>query len=218
MQDNRGRRRDELRGQVADNYPRLDFWSDHANWAAWRINRPYRWATWAAITGWVGYGTAEPAYYNYGEDVYYQDDAVYNGDMQVATAEEYAQQATTLATSAPETKPEDSEWMPLGVFALTQDGAASGSPPSIFAQLAISKEGVISGNLDNKSTGKTERLEGMADKKSQRVACCVKGKQSPIVETGLSNLTQDTAPALIHFGDGKTQQWLMVRLEEPKDK
>jgi hypothetical protein len=35
------------------------------------------------------------------------------------------------------------------------------------------------------------------------------------METGLSNLTQDTAPALIHFDDGQTQQWLMVRLEEP---
>jgi hypothetical protein len=35
------------------------------------------------------------------------------------------------------------------------------------------------------------------------------------METGLSNLTQDTAPALIHFADGQTQQWLMVRLPEP---
>ena len=36
------------------------------------------------------------------------------------------------------------------------------------------------------------------------------------METGLSNLTQDTAPALIHFTDGQTQQWLMVRIPEPK--
>lgn len=215
LQDNRGQRRDELRGQVATNYPRLDFWTDHPNWAAWRINRPYRWATWALITPWLGYGSAAPVYYNYCDNFYYQDGAVYNGDTQVATADEYAEQATVLATSAPDTKPEDSEWMPLGVFALTQDGEASGSPPSLFVQLAISKEGVISGNLDNKSTGKTEAIEGMADKKSQRVAWCVKGKQAPIVETGLSNLTQDTVPALIHFADGQTQQWLMVRLEEP---
>ena len=34
------------------------------------------------------------------------------------------------------------------------------------------------------------------------------------METGLSNLTQDTAPALIHFADGQTQQWLMVRMPE----
>ena len=39
---------------------------------------------------------------------------------------------------------------------------------------------------------------------------------SELMETGISNLTEDTAPALIHFADGSTQQWLMVRLEEPK--
>ena len=42
----------------------------------------------------VGYGS-QPTYYNYGENVYYQDGAVYNGDQQVATEEEYAQQAET---------------------------------------------------------------------------------------------------------------------------
>ena len=37
-----------------------------------------------------------------------------------------------------------------------------------------------------------------------------------ILETGISNLTKDTAPALVHFEDGQTQQWLLVRLEEPE--
>jgi hypothetical protein len=36
------------------------------------------------------------------------------------------------------------------------------------------------------------------------------------METGLSNLTKDEAPALIHFADGQTQQWLMIRLEAPE--
>ncbi len=35
------------------------------------------------------------------------------------------------------------------------------------------------------------------------------------METGISNLTQDKAPALVHFEDGQTRQRLMVRLEEP---
>jgi hypothetical protein len=192
------------------------FWTDHPNWAAWRINRPYRWATWGALTGWVGYGASEPAYYNYGENVYYQDDAVYSGDQQVATADEYAQQAEDLAASAPEKAPDESEWMPLGVFAVTQDGQKSGAEPTLFMQLAISKEAIISGTLSNKATGETQTLEGMADKKSQRAAWGVAGKQRPIMETGISNLTQDTAPALVHFADGETQQWLLVRLEEPK--
>ena len=84
MAENRGQRRDEIRNQVRDNHPRLDFWSDHPNWAAWRINRPYRWATWGALTGWVGYGWSEPVTYAYGENVYYEDDSVYYGDQVVA--------------------------------------------------------------------------------------------------------------------------------------
>ena len=39
----------------------------------------------------------------------------------------------------------------------------------------------------------------------------------PFVHDGIVNLTKDDAPALPHFSDGQTQQWLMVRLEEPKD-
>ena len=35
-------------------------------------------------------------------------------------------------------------------------------------------------------------------------------------ETGLYNLTQDEAPALIHIGKDKTQQWMLVRLKQPE--
>jgi hypothetical protein len=102
------------------------------------------------------------------------------------------------------------------VFALTQDDQASGVEPTLFMQLAISKEGIIAGTLKNMATGETKTLEGMADKKSQRVAWGIVGQQRPIIETGINNLTQDSAPVLIHFADGETQQWLMVRLPEPK--
>jgi hypothetical protein len=30
-------------------------------------------------------------------------------------------------------------------------------------------------------------------------------------------LTKDEAPALLHFSDGQSQQWLLVRLEEPEE-
>ena len=217
LQGNRQQRRDEIRSQVADNHPRMDFWSDHPGWASWRINAPYRWATYAALSSWVGYGSAPATAYSYGDNIYYSDNQVYYGDQPVASADEYAQQAATLAASAPqEIKPEKSDWLPLGVFAVTQDGQASGADPTLYMQLAISKEGVITGTLKNMASGQSQTLEGMADKKSQRVAWGVAGKERPIIETGISNLTQDTAPALIHFADGQTQQWLLVRLEEPK--
>jgi hypothetical protein len=37
------------------------------------------------------------------------------------------------------------------------------------------------------------------------------------METGIYNLTGHDAPALLHFEDGQSQQWLLVRLEEPDD-
>ena len=194
-----------------------DFWSDHPGWAAMAITRPFRWATWGAMTGWFGSARAKPTSYSYGDNVYYEDDSVYYGD-QVVAAEEYTQQAEEIAASAPEVAPDKAEWMPLGVFALTPDGQASGPDPTLFLQLAISKEGIISGTLNNSATNETQTIEGMADKKSQRAAWTVAGKTRPIMETGIVNLTEDTAPALVHFADGQTQQWLLVRLEEPTDK
>jgi hypothetical protein len=216
LQGNRQQRSDEVRNQVAENHPRLDFWSNYPGWAARRITRPYRWATWGALGGWLGYGSGEPTSYAYGEDIYYEGDQVYQGDQPVATADQYAQQAETIAAGAEQAKPENGEWLPLGVFALTQDNQATGVEPTIFMQLAIAKDGVISGTLKNTATDQVQTLEGMADKKSQRVAWGVKDQKWPIMETGLSNLTRDTSPALIHFADGQTQQWLLVRLPEPK--
>jgi hypothetical protein len=185
-------------------------------WGAWAITRPFRWATWDGVTGWVDYGWTEPAYYEYGDNVYYEDNSVYYGDEVVATGEEYAQQAEAIIASAPEVVPEDAEWMSLGVFALTPDGQASGPDPTLFLQLSISKEGVIAGILHDSTSDTDQTIEGMVDKTSQRCAWNVVGKPRPIMEAGIFNLTNDTAPALIHFEDGQTQQWLMARLDEPK--
>ena len=37
-------------------------------------------------------------------------------------------------------------------------------------------------------------------------------------ETGIFNLTKDESPALIHIGKDKTQQWTLVRLQQPQAK
>lgn len=206
-------RRNEIQNEFRDNHPRFDWAMDHPRWAAWRVNRPYRWATAAALTAWCGYGSS--LYYNYGDNIYYQDDAVYSGGEAICSTEEYAASAETIVTSIPETKNPD--WMPLGVFAVTQDGKASGPAPTLFVQLNVSKEGLIAGSLQNSADGTSQPLEGMVDKASQRAAWVVCGKSRPIMETGIFNLAKDTAPALVHFADGQTQQWLLVRMDEPKE-
>ena len=182
------------------------------------MNRPYRWATWAAVTGWFpGAGWSDATDYSYGESTYYQDGSVYYGDQAVATDTEYAQQAQTIADSAPEVPADtkEADWLPLGVFALTQDGEPSGPPPTMYLQLQVNKEGLITGTFQNLSTKEVQQVEGAVDKKSQRSAWTIKGKSWPVMEAGISNLTQDQSTALVHFEDGQTQQRLLIRVEDP---
>ena len=156
-------------------------------------------------------------YYNYGDNVYYDDGQVYYGDQPVASAEDYAQQALAIAQDQPATAPAAEDWMPLGVYAVTTDGKPTDEEPDMYLQLAVSKQGAISGTFQNTDTDTAHQVEGMVDKETQRAAWVPKGKQFPIMETGIGNLTQDTTPALVHFADGSTQQWLLVRLDQPKE-
>jgi hypothetical protein len=87
----------------------------------------------------------------------------------------------------------------------------------MYLQLAVSKQGIISGTYQNTATQAIESIEGMVDKQTQRAAWTVVGKTRPLMETGIVSLTEDNAPALVHFADGTTQQWLMVRLDKPAD-
>ncbi len=210
--------RGELENEFDENHLFDDFWKNNPQAYVNFHQNPVLW-TWAAaatVSAFIPGYPANPTYYDYGTggDVYYEGDTVYTGDTTVP-AEEYAQQAADIATSAPPVEnPDDLEWLPLGVFVLSQDGATTA--PNMFLQMAISKEGIIAGTFQNKTTGETQSIEGMVDQKSQRAAWTIKGKSTPIMETGLANLTQNETHALLHFADGTTQQWMMAHLEKPK--
>lgn len=154
-------------------------------------------------------------YYDYGTNIYYEGDNVYyDGDV-VATADEYAEQAQALAEDVPEVDPDKVDWLPLGVFALTEKESEDVADATLFLQLAISKEGIIAGSFQNTATEKTVEVEGTIERESQRAAWGPVDESWPIMETGIYNLTENQAGALVHFGDGKTQQWTMVRLDDP---
>lgn len=181
----------------------------------------WRRATAVAITGWVAYRWASPIYYGYGDggNVYYENNTVYVDGNEYCSSREYYDEAATIAQSVPEisdAQAEEIEWMPLGVFALTQEGV---NDSNMLLQLAVSKEGVIAGTLFNESTETSRPVEGTVDKETQRAAWSpVDGQNADVVmETGIYNLTEDQATALVHFGPDKTQTWVMVRLDEPED-
>jgi hypothetical protein len=39
--------------------------------------------------------------------------------------------------------------------------------------------------------------------------------ESPVIETGLYNLTKSEAPVQVHFEDGDVANMLLIRLDEP---
>jgi hypothetical protein len=177
----------------------------------------WKWAGWGAAAGWIaGARFSSPYYYGYGDNVYYDGDYVYIDGQQAATAGEYYDQAKTIAKSAPAVeKVNEAEWLPLGVYGLYQ---GDNKDSNMVLQLAVNKKGVVSGKYFNLATNTERPVSGMVDEKTQRVAWTfADGKNTDVImETGLANLTEDQAPALVHFGKNKTEQWLMVRQPETK--
>jgi hypothetical protein len=112
-------------------------------------------------------------------------------------------------------QPAASDWMPLGVFAVTQDGESAADNPTMFLQLALSKQGILAGTFQNTASNVVKSVEGMVDKETQRAAWAPIGESRPLMETGLGNLTRNSAGVLVHFDDGQTQQWLLTRLNDP---
>ena len=86
---------------------------------------------------------------------------------------------------------------------------------TMFLQLAVSKEGKITGTYSNTVSDTAQPVEGQVDRESQRAAWWIGDNRSNDPETGIHNLTQDETPVLVHFGTQQTQTWLLVRLEDP---
>lgn len=208
------------------------WWAGHRHpWSGWHYGyrfRRYGWGYWwrrptfAVATAWFAWRTpavwAEPIYYDYGTggNVVYQDNSVYINGQEIATTAEFAQTAAELATVPPpatEEEAEAAEWLPLGTFGVSVN--EKDVEPTRYLQLAVNKEGIVSGTLYNSATDQAQSVQGRVDRETQRVALRIGESESFVAETGLYNLTQEEAPLLVHFGAGKTETWLLARLENP---
>lgn len=147
----------------------------------------------------------------------YTDNSVSINGVEVATPTEFAQSAADLATVEPpesEEVVEETEWMALGTFAVSS--GEQDTNPTRMVQLAVNKEGIVSGSLLNTETDQTQSVQGRVDRETQRVAFRIGESEDIVVESGLYNLTQEEAPLLVHFGPEKVENWLLVRLEDPQ--
>jgi hypothetical protein len=59
---------------------------------------------------------------------------------------------------------------------------------------------------------------GSVDQKTQRAAWTVGERKEPVYEVGLANLTRAEPAMLVHFGTDRTQQWTLIRIDQPAEK
>ena len=202
------------------NYPcfRPGWYTEHPGaWfaAGWAANAVWRGATYAACSSYCGVDEY-PIYYDYGENVAYQDDGVYFDGEKAYTTEEYIQKADTLADAGRQAKvTKDEDWLPLGVFAMVQGEETKSN--HIF-QLSINKQGVIRGNYYDAVTDSTSLVYGSVDKKTQRAAWTVGDRKSPVYEAGIANLTKDETTMVVHYSKERSEQYALIRIEEPEMK
>ena len=161
-----------------NNYP--NYWWP-GKWAV--ATTAWATATYAMAGGYCGC-SSEGTYYDYGENVTYQDGTVYQDGQPVASQDEYYNQAEQIAASGKETNGED--WMPLGVFALVDDGQTKTDK---VAQLALDKEGVIRGNFHDILADTVTPITGAVDKAQQHRAQ-VRGERQASRRNGLVQLDQ----------------------------
>jgi len=212
-----------------------DWWNSHAHpWGGWHYSNAfnrypwsYWWRTpaWGALSSWFTWNApaavwAQPVYYDYGPggNVVYQDNQVFIGGQDVGSADDFAQSAFALATVPPPPTEEvaaQADWMPLGTFAMSS--SENDTQPQRVLQLAVDKNGVISGTLYSPQNDQTVTIQGQVDKETQRVAFRFGESEDVVAETGLYNLTQNEVPLLVHFGPTRVENYLLVRLDAAQD-
>lgn len=157
---------------------------------------------WASIAGWGDWDWSTPYYYDY-------------GDYPIPMDNYYA---PATVVSQP-TIPADNngiqyseEWLPLGVFTIASN-AEEAEVSNFILQLALSRGGELSGVFYDTMNDMTYIMTGGVDPGTQRAYWSLTGTpDSPILSTGIYNLTEEQTPVQVYFPDGSGQIWTLVRL------
>jgi hypothetical protein len=170
-------------------------------------------ASWFLMANWLSWNNISPIYYQEGYPIYITPDY---GDLYPGTAQNYTPPPAATAPTAPQAGggAVQGDWLPLGVFAVGKNANQAGVS-NMFVQLALSKDGEIAGTYYNALTDQTHELEGSIDEMTQQAVWKISDNpNSPIMSTGLFNLSQDETDVTVHFPNGIEQSWLMIRMNE----
>ncbi len=194
------------------------YWYNHY----WGNDWAWGWAGWGDLGGWWGMDTAtEPVYYDYGNNITYQNDQVYYGSQPLESSDDYYTQAQQLASTAPpapslpmsdaQQKKDVNSMKSLGVYALVSGDQTNGS--QLF-QLAVDQKGIIRGTYFNEVTDESKPISGAVDKKNQRACFTIAGNKNVVYDTAIGNLLKNSSPILVHYSKTNTQQLTLVRLKK----
>ncbi len=195
-------------------------WGRAAFWtgvAVGSVSGLYNWWGWPApvYAEYPVYGsTCGDVYYDYGNTIVYEGDNVYYGGDEVCTADQYYSDAVEIADAGTADVSSEEEFRSLGVWAMVQGDETESDK---ILQLAINQQGVVRGNYFDAMTQTNLTIQGSVDQESKRVAWTIGENSETVYETGLNNLTRDETQMLIHRGSDTTEQWGLVRLEDPGD-
>jgi len=182
------------------------WYAEHPN--AWRYTHPY--ANWWAVAGvvglsnWIGYGV-----YPAGTSA-----ATTTSDEEASsgtTAEEEASGEVAAAAAAP---PSDLEWLPLGVYAMSPQGATQAH---VYQQLAVSKQGELKGNYYDAISNAVQPVSGSIDRATRKATWTVGTAGGATFETTLDALVKTPSSVTMKSG-GSAQEWELVQMEQPQGK
>jgi hypothetical protein len=183
--------------------------------AGWATGFAWRAATYADLSSYCGITVADPPDYDYGSTLVFQNNTVYVNGQESVSAEQFADEATTIATQGQTASaPPTDDWKPIGVYALVQGDEKTSN--NIF-QLAVNKAGIIRGNYYDGLMDTTTEVYGSIDKTRLKAAWTIGKKKDRVFEAGIYNLTQPQCPCLMHVGTQTTDQMMLVRVEQPKN-
>lgn len=217
---------------------RQAFWNDCFDdhwWSScwWRPRRfvsvgfgvsPWWWwqpFAWTSVSAFFGSTVAQPLDYDPGTTAIFEGDTYYVDGQPSGTATAARADAIQLANPAvqevpvPDPAPEGQpqQWLPLGVWALTQQEQGDAT---MFMQLSADKSGIVGGAYKNVMTGDEQPIIGQIDIPTQRIAWHVGNATQTVYETGLSGFQNDVVSVFVHFGEAQTQTWLLVHLPSPE--
>jgi hypothetical protein len=211
-----------------DNSGGVNWWGDSgwggvSNWLPWGWQDPnYYYPDYNPDSDDSGYPPASDLYLQLQQEALDQGSGVLPQELNIQDENPPAPEQEAPAPAPAAVQPgvssdsgaDTGEWLPLGVYSAGQSTNDAGYS-NLFVQLAIDKSGDIAGTYYNASTDEAHPLEGLVDKDTQEAVWKVSDNpQSPIMTTGLYNLTQDVATVEVHFPNGTVQAWVLVRVKQ----